>query len=150
MNLKSILKSLVQSNRCVKLVEAKIVISQSPHHIDGSDYSVQASYPWHQPDYIHTPTDQDSDLHILNIPEDCLRLEFDRMSLMDLTNAAYVCKQFQTLAKIAFNTKLKGKTEPWRFEFANRPNEFAKNAPCIWSVDAFNWRLFRWSDLVNK
>lgn len=106
---------------------AETVILKSPFKIGELNVEVKAAYPWHQPDFIHMPPDQQSDSHILNVPDDCFRIIFNRMSLLELTNAANVCTRFQKLAQVAFDSKFKGIVKIRSYsEFANRPSAFEK------------------------
>lgn len=69
---------------------AEAVISRSSHRIRSFFFCVKAkaAYHWHQPDFVPMQPNQNDDSHILNaLDDDCLRVIFERMSLLDLTNA---------------------------------------------------------------
>lgn len=75
---------------------AAAVLSNEMHRIDGYNVQVKAAKPWHQPEHI---------LNALN--NDCLRAILLKLNLLDLTNAANVCVQFNEQAKLVFSTKYK-------------------------------------------
>lgn len=87
---------------------AKEVISKSPHCIWGCSVEAKAACIWNQPDFVPMPPEQYCKFHILKaLNDDCLREIFKYFSLLDLTRAAQVCKEFNQYAHIAFKRKHK-------------------------------------------
>lgn len=91
---------------------AKLVLARSRHWIGNCSVKVKAADRWHQPDKAANPQfpppDFDSDLNILNaLNDDCLRVIFKYLSMVDLVNAAEVCVRFNQHAQQAFSSKHK-------------------------------------------
>lgn len=92
---------------------ASMVLSRSRHRIVNCWVKVKAADFWHQPDCnaraAHPqfpPPDFDSDSNIINaLNDDCLRVIFKHLSLVDLVNAAQVCVRFNQHAQQVFSSK---------------------------------------------
>lgn len=88
---------------------AEWALFESPFNINWMRIEATAAYPWHQREFDSLPPGQViSQWHILNVlNDDLLAKVFNRMSLLDLTNAANVYVHFYRLAKIVFDSKFK-------------------------------------------
>lgn len=77
-----------------KVEAAERILAAVNHCIEDCHVKVKAADPWHQPKQI---------LNALN--EHCLLEILSKLSLVDLTNAANVCKLFNLRARAVFSTK---------------------------------------------
>lgn len=109
---------------------AKEALTKCSHKIGNCSIKVKEADVWHQPHFnetpqhkvhpLSTPPDFDSDANILNaLNDDCLRVIFKQLNLIDLTNTADVCVRFNYMAKEVFATKHKKFVIPDRM-FLNR------------------------------
>lgn len=82
------------------------------HSIENCPVKLRAANFWHLPDSnqhpLSLPPDQESPKQILNkLDDDCLEAVFKYLDMIDLCNAAEVCKRFNQRAKDAFRLKYK-------------------------------------------
>lgn len=91
---------------------------QAIHWISNCRIKAKPAHPLHQSG--NEQPDQVSDANIINaLNDDCLRVIFWHLNLVDLTNAAEVCVRFNEHAKIAFKAKFT-ELEITRADFSRR------------------------------